>query len=128
MIVMASISNENEIKYPDHVSEFEVQAELYFKIKQSLPTADVRGEVKSRGTHGLREAKTACRFDLVVYDGIVAVCIVEVKGGSVRHNTTIEDTRQGQRYRTYGVPVIVCYGSDDIDQTVNEVRSYVFSG
>lgn len=125
---MDSINSENVIKYPDHISEFEVQADLYFKIKQKFPSADVRGEVKSRGTHGLREAKTACRFDLVVFDGVVAVCIIEVKGGYVRHKSTMEETRQGKRYRTYGVPVIVCYGNDDIDQTVKAVGQYVFVG
>lgn len=56
MKIMDSINSENVIKYPDHISEFEVQAELYFKIKQKFPSADVRGEVKSRGTHGLRES------------------------------------------------------------------------
>ena len=32
-------------------------------------------------------------------------------------------TRQGQRYVTFGVPVLVCYGFDDIKQVVDEVKS-----
>lgn len=120
MHVMEPSSSEYSIQYPDHVSEFEVQAKLMFEL-MSIPGAEIRGEVKSRGTHGLRDAKTACRFDLVVYSNKKPVCIIEVKGGSVKHVLTIEETRQGLRYRTYGLPVVVCYGAADIDQ----VRGFV---
>ena len=124
MIVINSTSAENKISYPDCVSEFEVHAALYFALKQST-NADIRGEVKSRGTHGLRPAKTACRFDIVAFVGGLAACIVEVKSGKVNHKTSINDTRQGVRYPTYGVPMIVCYGAADIPQTVEAVVSIV---
>ena len=114
-------SQENRVVYPDHVSEFEVQAELFFALK-GIPELDVRGEVKSRGTHGLRPAKTACRFDIVPFVGEKALCIVEVKGGHVKHKTAMEDTRQGTRYPTYGIPVLVCYGMSDVAETVEAVR------
>lgn len=120
MHVMEPKSSEYSIQYPDHVSEFEVQAKLMFEL-MNIPGAEIRGEVKSRGTHGLREAKTACRFDLVVYSDKKPVCIIEVKGGNVKHVSTIEETRQGLRYRTYGVHVVVCYGVADIEK----VKSFV---
>lgn len=113
-------TSDYKIDYPDHVSEFEVHAELYFELKK-INGIEVRGEVRSRGSHGLRKSKTACRFDLVVYKNKKAICIIEVKGGIVNHMTTIEETRQGIKYPTYGVPVLVCYGIEDIA----EVRSYV---
>ena len=120
MHVIEAKSSDNTINYPDHASEFEVHAELYYELKK-INGCEIRGEVKSRGTHGLRKTKTACRFDLVVYLNEKAICIIEVKGNEVKHKTTIEDTRQGVRYSSYGVPVIVCYGFEDVDQ----VKSYV---
>jgi len=122
MLLIESTSKENTINYPDHVSEFEVQAYLYWMLKQST-AADIRAEVKSRGTHGLRPSKTACRFDIVVFKNAVAVCIVEVKSDKVRHSTTMQDTRQGTRYPTYGVPVVVCYGMNDIPIVISTVQS-----
>ena len=124
MIVIDSTSAENKIAYPDHVSEFEVHAALYLALKQAT-SADIRAEVKSRGTNGLRSAKTACRFDIVAFVDGVAICIVEVKGGAVNHKTAMQDTRQGTRYPTYGVPLIVCYGSSDIPSVVEKVNSLV---
>ncbi len=121
MKVMPSVSKENTVLYPDHVSEFEVQAELFFSLKRNFPSAEFRGEVKSRGTHGLRKEKTACRFDIVAYESGVAACIIEVKDRDVKHKTNFEDTRQGIRYRTYGIPVIVCYGVEDIQESVSAV-------
>jgi len=118
-------SSENKIEYPSVHSEFEVHAELHAAIKHAVHGADVRGEVKAYGTHGLRKTKASCRFDLVVFDRTTRdpVCIVEVKGGKVRHKAGIEATRQGQRYVTFGVPVLVCYGFDDVQPVVNEIKA-----
>lgn len=119
-------SKENKIQYPKVHSEFEVHAELYAAIKGGVPGADVRGKVKAYGTHGLRKTKASCRFDLVVFarDGSPPVCVIEVKGGKVRHKEGIEATRQGQRYVTFGVPVLVCYGFEDIQIVVEEVKKF----
>lgn len=121
MVVIDTTSSENTINYPDHVSEFEVHSELYMQLKQ-YTNADIRAEVKSRGTHGLRKEKTACRFDLVAFVENKAICIIEVKDKEVRHKTSIHDTRQGIRYPTYGIPVIVCYGLCDIQLVVDKVN------
>lgn len=123
MHVMQPTSGENVIQYPDHISEFEVHSELFFSLKASIPGSDIRAEIKSRGTHGLRKAKTACRFDIVAFFNKKPICIVEVKGNKVRHKTCMEDTRQGVRYVTYGVPVIMCYGARDIEPVVEFVMS-----
>lgn len=125
MLRIEPAGTENVIGYPIVHSEFEVHAELFSEIRKNVESADVRGEVKAYGTHGLRKTKASCRFDLVVFDKSTrrAVCLIEVKGGKVRHKDGIEATRQGQRYVTFGVPVLVCYGFDDIKQVVDEVKS-----
>lgn len=125
MIRINPESKENKITYPKVHSEFEVHAELYATIKLNITAADVRGEVKAYGTHGLRKTKASCRFDLVVFERekLSPVCVIEVKGGKVRHKEGIEATRQGRRYVTFGVPVLVCYGFGDIESVVNEVKS-----
>jgi hypothetical protein len=120
MLFIEATSSENVVHYPDHVSEFEIHAALYFALKQATK-ADIRAEVKSRGTHGLRKAKTACRFDLVAFVNGIAICIIEVKSGPVIHKKTMIETRQGTRYPTYGIPVIVCYGASDIPLVVEKV-------
>lgn len=101
-------SAEYQIEYPTVASEFEVQAFLYSELKRR--GLDVRGEVKARGCFGLRKAKAACRFDLVLFQNRQAVMILEIKGAPVNHQTTMEATRQGQRYPHFGVPVWTVYG------------------
>lgn len=118
MKILDSTSDENKIEYPTQHSEFEVHAELYGRLKE-MDWFDVRAEVKARGTHGLRKSKTSCRFDIVLFIDKVAVCIIEVKDGKTKHKTTVEDTRQGQRYPSFGIPVVFCYGFDDIQNVIN---------
>ena len=99
---------------PDaHESEFEVQANLYSALKTK--GVDVRGEVAwfDPGT------RTHCRFDLVIYENKAPVHILEVKARQVKHKTCLEDTRQGRRYRLFGIPVTFIYGSADASLFVN---------
>ena len=57
-----------KIPYPTgRVAEFEIQAELYNKLKNE--GYDVRGEVKAKKS----------RLDLVVFENKKAKCIIEVK-------------------------------------------------
>ena len=113
-------SKDLNIKYPDVDSEFEVHAMLYFNLRQA--GWDARGEVPFHGSFGLRKAKAACRFDLVIFNqDKTPRFIIEVKARPVRHKTTVEDTRQGTRYPMFGVPVHFVYGMQDAAVLLNKL-------
>lgn len=92
----------------NYASEFEVQAFLYGELRRRA--VDVRGEVKWFDP----ELRVQCRFDLVIYRDGVAAEIIEVKAAARKWTRTpLEDTRQGRRYRLFGVPVTFVFGLDD---------------
>ena len=91
-------------------TEFEVQAWLYSILKQY--GFDVRGEVCFKGQD------FQCRFDLVMFDQEKPVRIIEVKASQIKHKKTLEETRQGRRYRMFGVPVTFIYGIHDAGEFV----------
>lgn len=91
-------------------TEFEVQAALYSALRAH--GFDVRGEVqwcrKVKNARG-----EACRFDLVICKDGKAIHIVEVKAAPLQHRQGVTATRQGNRYRHFGVPVTFVYGGED---------------
>jgi len=101
-------SSELTLAYPEVRSEFEVQALVYWKLLEA--GLDVRGEVAVKGGFDRRRRESTCRLDLVVYKDGIAQCIIEVKARPVLHKTSVEDTRQGQRYPCFGIPVYFVYG------------------
>ena len=97
-------------------SEFEVQAYLYGKLLAL--GFEVRGEVKWFDP----DLRVQCRFDLVMYDDGRATQIIEVKPAQRKWTKTpLEDTRQGRRYRLFGVPVTFVYGMEGAQRFLEEV-------
>lgn len=94
-------------------SEFEVQANLYSALKTK--GVDVRGEVAWFDP----ETRMHCRFDLVIYRDLAPAHILEVKARPIKHKTVLEDTRQGRRYRLFGIPVTFIFGADDAKLFLN---------
>lgn len=94
-------------KQLERPSEFEVQAWLYNRLLAA--GLDVRGEVRWLD----KKTRTSCRFDLVIYKNGEAAEIIEMKWGEVKHKRGVENTRQGIRYRKFGVPVTFIYGQKD---------------
>lgn len=108
MRTLTPLSDRFRILALDHaVTEFEIQAWLYAELL--LLGFTVRGEACWRD----RETRLQCRFDLVILDGQMPVEIIEVKDTVGRGQDRVEQTRQGQRYRHFGVPVTFVYGMDD---------------
>lgn len=87
-------------------TEFELQAWLYNRL--NLDGFDVRGEIKGRTSAG-RNA----RFDLIVSVGNRVIAIIEVKDTP---GSKLEKTRQGSRYRTFGVPVFLFFNENQYPQ------------
>lgn len=92
-------------------TEFEVQAALFSSLRNN--GFDVRGEVKWCGPAQKNARRETCRFDLVIYKDAKPVHIVEVKAAPMTHKVGVEATRQGNRYRHFGVPVTFVYGGVD---------------
>jgi hypothetical protein len=113
IVTLTALSADYSIHCPDdsYASEFEVQAFLYSALKAL--GVDVRGEVKWAGKlpeHLSKKKKAACRFDLVIFKDRQAVDILEIKTAPVTHSRGLEKTRQGTRYRLFGVSVTFIYG------------------
>lgn len=105
-------------------TEFEIQATLWWKLNEL--GFNVRGEYSVKYHGGRKGSK--CRFDLVqMLDG-VAVGIIEVKDKIVKHKHGFDKTRQGRRYASYGVPVLVVYGMSQAESLIRlaENRGFIF--
>ena len=100
------------VKEPTDHTEFEVQAYVWNRL-QSLGV-NARGEVKTK-----YKGKAYVRFDIAVFDGGSLSHIIEIKRSRIKHKTSWEDTRQGQRYSDFGVPVTIIYGMEDAIKFVN---------
>ena len=85
------------------LTEFEVQAELYNRLKQDGFT--VRGEWTTGN----------CRFDIVVFKKRKPLAIIEVKTAKAGSKQTL-DTYQGVKYRCYGVPVVQFYSISEYEK------------
>lgn len=113
-----------QLGYPARVSEFEIHAYLYVKLKTM--GYDVRGEVCGHANH---------RFDLVIFGPeknakgrtrIMPVRIIEVKRGRCTSKPT---TRSGKQvcgyYERYGVPVDLVGGLKEAKAYVEIIRSII---
>lgn len=112
------------IGFPSRYSEFEVQAEVYHKLKAQ--GVRVRGEVVAwtddDGPH-------RCRMDLVVYDALErAVAIIECKNQQDDGNGSVifkKSCRQGRRYHSFGLPVFQCVCWNQVSLTVSAVLEFL---
>lgn len=105
------------IHEPCKPTEFELQALLYFKLKQF--GLNVRGEVrakyKGRGS----------QFDLVVFANGHAAVIIEVKDSPHKEVLEGKQTRQSMKYAEYGIPVIYFTTIVSAEEVIKEVLQIV---
>jgi|GEM_PF-3209308 len=119
------------IHAPEYVSEFEVQAFIYWKLKEL--GLNVRGEVKvpfdnSSELVKYRRAQSRgqayCRFDLAIFENNALVEVIEVKTAQSKYyrGPGWTATRQGRRYRSFGVPVTIVHGMKAAEALVEAHR------
>lgn len=101
----------DKVKEPTVWTEFEVQAYLWSNLRQL--EFNVRGEVKA-----VYAGRQRVRFDLAVFEDGNLVGIIEVKARPRKHKNGWENTRQGSRYKQYGVPIRLVYGMDQAQECV----------
>lgn len=103
---------------PKKASEFEVQAMLWSELRAM--GYNVRGEVRAPFAAGMKRER--CRFDLAIFEDGKMVGIIETKAGVTKHKTNAgwSGTRQGFRYGTYGVPIVVIYGQKHAEKFIDE--------
>lgn len=99
------------VKEPTSPTEFEVQAYVWNELRKRGVNA--RGEVKARFAR-----RSTVRFDIAIFKEGKLSQIVEIKKSKMNHKTTWEDTRQGNRYNQFGVPVTILYGMDQAEEFV----------
>lgn len=90
-------------------SEAEIQCDIYCAIKASglEPRIQVRGYIPAGSN------RRKCMFDIVVFWPLNhrPICIIECKKG----NSVRRDNRQIQKYGDFGLPVLVCGKSNQVE-------------
>ena len=101
---------------PTRPTEFEVQAFIWNGLRAMGINA--RGEVKTAFN-----GRACVRFDIAIFDGGVLSGVVEIKSSPIKHKTTWEETRQGERYAQFGVPVRLVYGMDEAKRLLADAEA-----
>jgi hypothetical protein len=111
-----------KIEEPKKQSEFEVQAYLWFSLRNLGINA--RGEVKVKFPDGGKRSR--CRFDVAIFEDGFLSGILEVKASVTKHKSERGwlGTRQGVRYNSFGVPVRIIYGQMQAESFVEEVKQH----
>ncbi len=104
------------VSEPDRPTEFEVQAFLWNGLRELGINA--RGEVKTTFS-----GRSCVRFDIAIFEGGELTGVLEIKSSPVNHKTTWGDTRQGDRYSQFGVPVRLICGMDQARQCLVDAAS-----
>ena len=100
------------VPFPKYKSEFEVQSDLFERLK--VLGFNVRGEVKYevQGHRGMR-------FDLVVYNSDnIAELVIEVKNGP----SGKKPTKQSYYRQMSCLPVVVFFEDSEISSVINELK------
>ena len=97
--VFDPISSSGRIDTMQPRTEFELQAWLFNRLQPD--GFDARGEIR-----GKTNAGENARFDLIVSVSNRIIAIIEVKDTP---GSKLEKTRQGYRYRSFGVPVLLFF-------------------
>lgn len=109
----------NAIEYPSKASEFEVQAELYWCLKD-LHGVNVRGNVPAIAIDGYATPK--CFFDLVAFtDDNAPVAIIECKNRKDNSPDLPLRGRQFRRYSSFGIPLLLCDRMREVAATAEKV-------
>ena len=104
MIVYQPASSIAIVHNPDHESEFEIQAELYSRLR--IDGFEVRGNVPQTFQLGNKDTIDVI-FDLIVTSGKKTLAIIEIKTKDSVPCIKFDETTQGMKYRAFGVPVIL---------------------
>jgi hypothetical protein len=107
------------IQYPKKLSEFEMHANLFFRLKQE--GYDVRGEVTAKN-NGRKSS-----FDLVIFNLAGAAVIIEVKNSPCEALINGKKTRQAVKYTEYGIPLLFYTTITPLDEVVASVKEALCS-
>lgn len=112
-----------DVVFKRKAAEANIQAELYHRLKLIGIKSYLEYQHKEPGNRG-------CRFDLVIlkqfedYPEIIA--IVEVKNRAHPERGINTNSRQYKKYSAIGLPLIYCLSMDQIEQTIEEIKSVYF--
>ena len=105
-----------EVKEPDAHTEFEIQAMVWWKLREMGVNA--RGEVKTSYS-----GRAQVRFDIAVFEAGRLAGVIEVKANEKKNVEAWEKTRQGFRYAQFGVPVRPCCGMVEAMTLIDDARN-----
>jgi hypothetical protein len=105
------------VRKPRVASEFEMQAELYFRLKRL--GLDVRGEVPAE------YQSERSFFDLVVFHGDYGAVIIEVKNSAALHAIYGGNVRQNRKYKAYDIPLVYYTTATPIEDVIATVQRHL---
>lgn len=122
------------IPYPRWESEIQTQVRLTYALEAALDPNryPVRAHVKGAPCASPRSRRRpgCCYVDLVIFecsfaDGLIARVLIEIKRqanptGMYHSLDLARAERQCDRYAAYGLPVLLCWGPQDIPETVSK--------
>lgn len=122
-----TINEDVKIKYSIDPTEFEIQSELYLGINHLCSIVDNHCHVRSEVTINMNGS--SFRFDLMLFRYNVPQCGIEVKKRTWKISTP-QTKKQTNNYLSFkeetGIPVFYCYGMDQVDEIINEVKKYIY--
>ncbi len=101
---------------PNCLSEFEIQALIWAGLRALGINA--RGEVSCAFS-----GRAKVRFDIAVFSNGELAGIIEIKKSPIKHKSTWEETRQGERYLQFGVPVLIVYGESEAQELLSKAKN-----
>jgi len=98
--------------YRGRISEGTIQAECYHRLR----LLDIESHMEHRHEN--------CRFDLVIVKDGNILAIIEFKNYArdYSHRKRLRNSKQFQKYSSYGVPVIYCRKMEEVDQTIEKIK------
>jgi len=119
--------NDVKIKYSIAPTEFEIQAALFSEIRHQCSIVDNHCEILSEVTVNMDDK--LFRFDLMLFRYNVPQCGIEVKKRPWKP-CTVHGKKQVNNYIVFeentNIPVLFCYGMDQVEETVKKVHKYIY--
>ena len=94
------------------ISEANIQAEVYYRLKR----LGINCYLEYKHEH--------CRFDMVIVNDDDIIAIIEFKSRIKKIGIINTQSRQYNRYLSYGLPIIYCTCMDEVDKTVIAILKF----
>ena len=107
MQIYEALNSTQKLHLPDRDTEADIQAQLFAKLRKD------GFNVKVGVTWAISRKNSGCQFDLVIFKDKMASVIIEVKSPFEGPQTNLDESHQGLKYRSFGLPVVLFWDMKD---------------